>query len=419
MIARAALALLLCGCGWDEAGSGALGLATPAGYARARLESTVLESYLDVHPGLRVVQWHPSADPLEYRRRLREAVVSAKPPGALRLDLSDLPALAGPGILLDLAPYLSRVGVTLEEYDSTVRGAFQRGRAVYALPAGYSPLVLAYNQDLFERAGLPAPTDEWTWDDFLGAAQQLTRDTDGDGAVDQWGAQADRRVTTWLAWVWTGGGDVLCADGTRATGCLDAPPTVAALAWYAGWAMRDPTGRLLRRAADLDRFLDGKVAMVTLGHAAIPRLRLRVAGGALHVGLTALPHRAGVPPVTMLCATGYAVPALAFRRKLAVELVAALTDSFAGRVRGEAGLALPAVSSAAAALAAADTSGWERAFLSAAPAARLPWSARIAGWPQIEVVLAGLMDQILEGADAAAAAGAAAARIDRLLGAGR
>jgi multiple sugar transport system substrate-binding protein len=423
MMWRAALALLLFGCTWSGAGGagqGALELANRAGYGRARLESTVLESYLGVHPGLHVVQRHPSSDPGEYRRSLLDAILTGKPPDVVLLDLNDVPALADRGMLLDLAPYLSRVGVTLGEYDSTVLSAFRRGRAVYALPTGSSPLVVAYNKDLFERAGLSVPADDWTWDDFLGLAKRLTRDRDGDGIIDQWGTQVDGRVTFWLAWVWAGGGDVLCADGRRASGCLDSPATIAALRWYAAWVTQDRVAPPPRADDGVALFLGGKVAMLTVEHSAIPQLRARAAGGRLRVGFSAIPHRTGFGPATVLCAAGYAVPALALRRKLAVELVASLTDSLAGRVRGEAGLELPALSSVAVALAAGDSLGWEAAFLRAAPHARIPWGARIPRWGEVEAVLAGLMDRIIVGgADPETAAHDTARQLDHLLGAAR
>jgi multiple sugar transport system substrate-binding protein len=425
MMRPAALALLVCACGWGglgrqgTAGQGALELASRADYARARIESSVLSSYLDVHPDVSVVQRRPSTDPIEYRQGLIDAVVAGSPPEVVLLDLADMPALADHGVLLDLTPFLSRVGVTLEDFDSTVLAAFSRGAAVYALPTGYSPLVLAYNKDLFEQAGIPTPPDDWSWDDFLDVAKRLTRDRDGDGTVDQWGTEADTRVTFWLAWLWAGGGDVLCADGRRATGCLDAPATVAALRWYADWVGADSIARP-GGGADLRAFLSGKVAMVTVDHSAIPQLRTRSAGGGLRVGFTAIPHRAGVAPATVLRASGYAVPALALRRKLAVELVASLTDSLAGRLRGEAGVELPAVARVAAALSVSDTSGWEAAFLRAAPSARLPWETRIARWGEVEPALARLMDRIMfEDADPDAAAHEMALQLDLLLGAAR
>jgi len=49
-----------------------------------------------------------------------------------------------------------------------------------------------YNKTLFKREGLPDPhelvkEDKWNWDSFLDIAKKATKDTDGDGNIDQWG----------------------------------------------------------------------------------------------------------------------------------------------------------------------------------------------------------------------------------------
>lgn len=51
---------------------------------------------------------------------------------------------------------------------------------------------LVFNKDIFEREGLPDPYElyangEWTWDVAEEIAKRATRDTDGDGVIDQWG----------------------------------------------------------------------------------------------------------------------------------------------------------------------------------------------------------------------------------------
>ncbi len=46
------------------------------------------------------------------------------------------------------------------------------------------PMGLLYRGDWFEEEGI---TSVETWDDFLAAAQKLTKDTDGDGKIDRWG----------------------------------------------------------------------------------------------------------------------------------------------------------------------------------------------------------------------------------------
>jgi hypothetical protein len=79
---------------------------------------------------------------------------------------------------------------------------------------------------------------------------------------------------------------------------------------------------------------------------------------------------------------------------------------------------LPAVRAAALALAAADTLGWDAAFLRAAAHGRAPWEARIAQWPEVEARLARLLERlVLTDADPARAATDVARELDGLLGA--
>ncbi|HVH69205.1 MAG TPA: extracellular solute-binding protein [Gemmatimonadales bacterium] len=387
----------------------------------ARLEDALLGPYRARHPGMRVVPVWVAAPQPEYGRRVRAALVSERMPDAFLLDDGDVPELVERGAILDLAPYLPRVGVDLARYDPTVLAIYRRGGAVYALPRGYTPLLVVYNRGLLERAGIGAPTDDWTWDDFLTIAKRLTSDRDRDGRPETWGAGWDRRPAFWLPWIWSGGGDVLCADGRRASGCLDAPPSVAAIRWYAGWVTqahvspqpyvgRDWNGELARL------FAAGRLGMMTVDHSAVRDLR--AATRRLRIGFVAIPHRAGVAPVTALYASGYGVPAQTLGRKPAVELVAALTDSVAGAARGEAGLELPTVTAAAEALAAADSLGWEAAYLRAAKHGRPGWSSRVVQWDEVEAVLGDLMDRLTtDGVDPGASIARTARELDRLLGA--
>ena len=417
----AALALVLYGCGSAGASHGpeVFRVASRASYRDRGLEEALLERYRDAHPGLPVLAHYAATDD-GYRERLFTSLAAGPPPDAFLLDQADVPAPVDGGRVLDLTPYLPRVGVDPGSYDAAVGSVFRRGTAVYALPRGYSPVVLAYNKDLFDRAGVSYPTDDWTWDDFLRLAHQLTLDGDGDGRTDQWGTQVERAGAAWLPWLWSGGGDVLCPGGRRAAGCLDSPTSVAAIRWYTGLVTGEgvaprSVGRLDWSGGDLGPFTTGRVAMLTVTHASVAQLRSETSG-VPRVGFVELPHRAGWPPATAVYASGYAVPRWAGRRKLSLELLVSLTDSLAQAARGEAGLELPAARGAAQALAAGDTLGWEAAFLRAATHARAPWAARVARWRDVEAVLPALVDRILAGADPEAAAHEVADRIDRLLG---
>lgn len=421
-LAGTLLATLSCGTGDTRT---VLELANWADYGEADLERRVLAPFEQAHPGIVVQQQSAGTGQAEYRERILTSIVGGTPPDVFLLDNIDVPAFTGRGIVLDLSPYLRRLGIDLARFDSTVIGIFRRGEAVYALPKGYTPMVMVYNKDLFDRAGVPYPSDDWTWDDFLRIAKALTRDVDGDGQSDQWGTAFDRRVFLWLPWLWSGGGDVLCPAGTRASGCLDAPASVEAIRWYTNWVTRDsivPRAFNLRRSLgdNLRLFYSGKVAMLTTGHFWIPNLRPYVADGRLRVGFVEIPHRAGVAPQTVIYASGLAVPATAPHRRLSIQLAAHLADSAAQATRAGAGLELPSLTGAALALAAADTTGWEAVFLRAGRHARMPWGARIERWREVEAALPDLMDRItLEHVDPRLAAREMAQRIDRLLAEGR
>lgn len=391
-----------------------LALANWADYRESEVEDRALAPFAAAHPGVVVEQQSSGTGLVEYRERILTAIAAGHPPDVFLLDHTDVPAFADHGAVLDLAPYLARLGIDPARYDSTVLGIFRRGSAVYAIPKGYTPMLIVYNKDLFDRAALPYPTSDWTWDEFRRVARVLTRDTDGDGQVDQWGTAFDRRSFLWMPWLWSGGGDVLCADGARATGCLDSPQSVAAIRWLAGWVTDDP---IAPRANDnLRLFYSGRVAMLTTGHFWIPSLQPYVTDGRLRIGFVEIPHRAGVQPQTVVYASGLAVPAAAAHRKLSVQLAAYLADSLAEAIRFGAGLELPSLTASAQTVAILDTTGWEPVFVRATHHARMPWGARVARWREIEADLPEMMDRIvLQHVDAAVAAHNTARQIDSLL----
>jgi multiple sugar transport system substrate-binding protein len=414
-----ALALaLLGGCTADDATT--LRLSSWADDIEQQLENRNLREFEAREPDVRVVNDAISTQ-AEYREQVLTSIAAGAPPDVFLLDNIDVPAFASRDVLLDLGPLARRVGLDTTAIDPRVRGIFTWQGRLVAFPKGYTPMVLVYNRRLFREAGVSEPGPDWTWDEFMAAARALTRDTDGDGRVDQWGTVFDRRAFLWMPWLWSGGGDVLCPDGRSASGCLDSPATVAALDWYIGWVTRDsivPRIATLRRSlGDQFRlFNSGRVAMMTTGHFWVPRFRPYVEQGRLDIGFAPIPHRTGVSPVTVVYAAGWAVPANAPRRKLAVELAAWLADTAAERRRADQGLELPAIARLGSEVAARDTLGWESVFLTAMAGARAPWGARVRGWREVEDRLPAALDEVLLGGQSLQAAlGRAAKDIDAVL----
>ena len=98
---------------------------------------------------------------------------------------------------------------------------------------------IAWNKDLFEREGLASPealyqTGEWDWDNFGQIAIEATRDTTGDGEVDQWGISD---IST-LEFAMTNGARVTRQDEDgNWTFAFDEEPALNALSQIKEWSV--------------------------------------------------------------------------------------------------------------------------------------------------------------------------------------
>lgn len=100
---------------------------------------------------------------------------------------------------------------------------------LHAIPYDHGPIILGYNKDLFDEAGVPYPDDTWTMDDLLEAAKALTKE-------NQWGFSGYGNAVNLgneygIALVGPWGGQVL--DETETKILLDSEESLTALQWWA------------------------------------------------------------------------------------------------------------------------------------------------------------------------------------------
>jgi multiple sugar transport system substrate-binding protein len=100
----------------------------------------------------------------------------------------------------------------------------------YEIPYDHGPIILGYNKDLFDEAGLAYPDEGWTWDTFLEAAKALTKE-------NQWGYGGYYNQVVQLgnelgiSLVGPFGGEVL--DETETKILIDSDAARTALQWWA------------------------------------------------------------------------------------------------------------------------------------------------------------------------------------------
>ena len=114
----------------------------------------------------------------DYLKRLAADFAGGTPADIVLLNYRRFGAYAARGALAPVGPYLAQ-STTLAPGDfyPEVIAAFTRDGQLVGIPQNVSSLVIYYNQRLFDQAGIPYPTDGWTWDDFLQAARALTAGT--------------------------------------------------------------------------------------------------------------------------------------------------------------------------------------------------------------------------------------------------
>ena len=76
---------------------------------------------------------------------------------------------------------------------------------MYSFPWAVVTCISYYNKRIFDEAGVAYPTNNWTWDQLRSTAKKLSKDSDGDGAYDQWGYWVKGRYTQVYPFVYNNG----------------------------------------------------------------------------------------------------------------------------------------------------------------------------------------------------------------------
>ncbi|MDF1478661.1 sugar ABC transporter substrate-binding protein [Leifsonia sp. H3M29-4] len=148
-----------------------------------------------------------------------------------------------------------------EAYRQSLLEAYSTDGTSYALPSSFSDVVLYYNADLFDAAGLEYPNSDWTWADEKAAAEALT-----DQAAGVWGDHQPISFYEYYKVLAQNGGQFLNDDKTAVA--FNTPEGIEAAEWLvnkSGTVM--PTIEQGQGTADFDTnlFKDGKLAMLHTG----------------------------------------------------------------------------------------------------------------------------------------------------------
>jgi multiple sugar transport system permease protein/multiple sugar transport system substrate-binding protein len=316
------------------------------------LKTLIREEFEPRFPGYRVSVLNAP----DVNEKLKTMVAGGLPPDVMGLDINTLASYADQGVIRDVQAWFEEdvdAGrLDPSDYYPVGLEALRVNGRLHGLPKGFTPYVIYYNQDLFDRAGLPYPQAGWTWEDLRRAARAITRDEDGDGRTDVFGLGHSHWLQGLAPWIWQNNGRILNEGRTRCV--IDRPEAVEALQFLKdlmaeGVAIPDQLSAGIKTGTStIALFEQGKLAMygpvgwwMVFYFAKIDPAKVRWDVAPLPV------RRPGAAPATAIAETAYCVGTRSPHPRVAWELVKFLSGRTVQRAFMELGVDVPVLRSVA------------------------------------------------------------------------
>jgi multiple sugar transport system substrate-binding protein len=212
------------------------------------------------NPSIHVVV--QSAAYADYFTKLKTRVVARQAPDTFDLNYENFVTYAGAGTLLNLNTVSAKDKTFKKtDYYGKAYDVFSAGGKQFGLPASFSTVVLFYNKNLFQSAGVATPNASWDWSDEAAASAQLKAKLPA-------GTFADYQSTQFWEFykvLGASGGKFLSADKKKAL--FNKQPGVTALNWLVSKEANGymPTKAQMGSLDDGAMFKAGKLAMLHTG----------------------------------------------------------------------------------------------------------------------------------------------------------
>ncbi len=215
---------------------------------------SIVDAFQAENPNIKVEV--TSAAYADYFTLLQGDFAGGDPPDVFELNYENFVSYAANDVMLDLSSYISADA----PYYPRALEAFQYDGKQLALPETFSTVLLFYNKDLFDQAGVEYPTAEWTWDDAMVAAKAIRA-----LGEDIWGIYSPIQFWEFYKKAAQNNCAFLNEDQTEST--INSPECVAALETMMSFVNEDvmPDPVELGGLANETLFENGQLGMVVIG----------------------------------------------------------------------------------------------------------------------------------------------------------
>ncbi|MEL7650029.1 MAG: sugar ABC transporter substrate-binding protein [Sedimentibacter sp.] len=183
---------------WDgyEASKGLTGKITYMHWGddyERQMYADLIAAYEELVPGVEIEQVYTPGD---YYTKLQTLAASKTLPDIFWLNEARVKEFADSNLMADLSDVLKKYPAIS---DGMFDGALDYGKAngiQYCIPKDYTSYVMYINVDMFKEAGIEIPTSDWTMDDYMNLAGQLTKVQNG--RTTQYGTAVNNYRADWI-----------------------------------------------------------------------------------------------------------------------------------------------------------------------------------------------------------------------------
>ncbi len=224
----------------------------------------MIDAYIEENPHVTIELQSFGYD--DYFTQLTAKISGGQAPDVFELNYENFVSYATRGALMPLDDIIAEEGIDTSVYNEMALNSYKADGVQYGVPNSFSNVVLIYNKDLFDEASVDYPTDDWTWDDAMAAAETIRALGD-----DIYGYYHPTTFHEFYKTVKQNGGSLFNDDMSEFT--FTAPENIETLEYMVNMQQVSnvmPTAEQMGGMGDWDLFKSGRLGMIITGIWAFP-----------------------------------------------------------------------------------------------------------------------------------------------------
>ena len=309
------LTIFLCGC-TPKNNSTVVQFASWGSKSEIEILKPIISDFEKENPDIKVDFMHI---PQNYFQKIHLLFASNTAPDVIFINNLYLPVYANAGVLEEL-------NTDQEFYPQAIQALSWHGK-LYAIPRDVSNLVIFYNKDMFKRKKIPFPNKNWTFEDFLKTAQNLTDN-------NTFGISFEEDPYFYLPYLMSNGGGILPDE-------IQKPESQNSLKFYADLRNKyhvAPQKSESASATMAQMFLQERIGMYLSGRWMVPKFREECT---FDWDIIQFPNGTK-GSIVQLDASGWAISKSSSHKEEAQKLIAYLSSKSSSEKFVKSGLIIPA-----------------------------------------------------------------------------